>query len=366
MLVDDTVNVFDLARLTRRRLPRVVRDYLDGGAEDELSVRANRSAFAGYCFRPSLLREHARLDLSVSLFRRRLETPVLIGPTGLARLFWSNADLALARVASNVGVGFVLSAGANNSVEQVVAACVDPKWFQFYPKGTHDLWAPLMERAAAAGYPVPVVMVDSLVAGNRQRDARNRFSQELRVTPKIVPDVPPAPACLGMVAPRHAAPGELGRVPAARCRRAGPGRVCPRPPQSGTAVGGHRVDETAMARPACGEGGLTGVDTRRSADAGAGGMIVSNHGGRQLNGATVPLDALPEVAAARPPMTVLFDGGTPWTFGSSSSCRPAPRERLSPRSTPTSCRCYGSPMSRKSSQPKASRPRPARPRSSAS
>ena len=117
--INEAINIDALARLARARLPRVIFDFLDGGAEEEATLRDNRAAFARYRLRPTMLTGHARRDLSVSLFGHRLSAPFLIGPTGLNGIYWVDADLALARAAAAADIGFTLSSPANNSIEQV-------------------------------------------------------------------------------------------------------------------------------------------------------------------------------------------------------------------------------------------------------
>ncbi len=311
--IEKAVNIAGLARLARSRLPRVIWDFLDGGAEDESTLRDNRAAFERYRLRPAMLTGHAKRDMSVTLFGHRLSAPFLIGPTGLNGIYWVDADLALARAAAAEGIGFVLSSPANNSLEQVAAEGGDGiKFFQLYCWDQRPLWARQIERARAAGYKALIVTVDSVINGKRERDLRNRFAHEVRITPRVVWD--------GLTHPRWLASVWLRRgMPRME-------NIAPFLPAGADA---HELAEFTRARrnlslnwadiawmrsqwtgPLLVKGLLTAEDARRAQAAGADGVVVSNHGGRQLDGAPATLDVLPGIAAAvGDSMTVLVDSG---------------------------------------------------------
>ena len=135
MRVENAVNIADLGMLAKRRLPKVIFDFMDGGAEDEVTLRGNRQGFERYRFRPRLLTGNAKRDLSVNLFGEKFATPFLIGPTGLNGIHWRDGDLALANAAAAAGCGFVLSTASTNSIEEVGQSSTSPKWFQLYPWG---------------------------------------------------------------------------------------------------------------------------------------------------------------------------------------------------------------------------------------
>jgi (S)-mandelate dehydrogenase len=311
--IASAINIADLAQLAQRRLPGVIFDFLAGGAEDESTLRDNRAAFERYRLRPAMLAGHAKRDLSIELFGHRLAAPFLIGPTGLNGIYWRDADLALARAAAAEGVGFVLSSPANNSLEQVAAETGEGvRFFQLYCWDQRPLWARQIERAQAAGYKALVVTVDSVVNGKRERDLRNRFAHEVRITPRVVWD--------GLTHPRWLASVWLGRgMPRLE-------NVAPFLPAGASA---HDLAEFTRSRrnltlnwddiawmrgqwkgPLLIKGLLTANDARRAQAAGADGVVVSNHGGRQLDGAPASIDVLTEVVAAvGDSMTVLIDGG---------------------------------------------------------
>jgi (S)-mandelate dehydrogenase len=311
--IRNAINIDDLARLAKARLPGVIFDFLDGGAEQEATLRDNRAAFGRYRLRPAMLSGHAKNDLSVTLFGHRFSAPFLIGPTGLNGIFWADADLALARAAAAEGVGFTLSSPANNSLEQVASEGGDGiKFFQLYCWDQRPLWARQIERAQAAGYKALIVTVDSVVNGKRERDLRNQFAHEVKITPSVVWD--------GLTHPRWLASVWLRRgMPRME-------NIAPFLPQGASA---HELIEFTRSRrnlglnwadiawmrtqwrgPLLVKGLLTADDAKRAQAAGCDGVVVSNHGGRQLDGAAASIDVLSEVVAAvGGSMTILIDSG---------------------------------------------------------
>jgi (S)-mandelate dehydrogenase len=307
------INIADLRELARRRLPRVVFDYLDGGAEDETTLDSNREAFRRWAFVPRILPGTGTVDLSVDLFGERLKLPLIVGPTGLNGIFRHRADVLLARAAGAAGAAFALSTPSNSSLEDIAAAGQGVRWFQLYPLGERSLWQRLVDRAAAAGYRALVVTVDGLTFGKRERDLRNDFApNEIRYTPKIVLDGLRHPRWLAGVwlrggVPRFenvvefAPPGANARELTAfvRARR--------NPSFSWHDLAWLRRLWTG---PFVIKGVLAVDDAKKAADLGADGLIASNHGGRQLDGAMASLDALvPLVDAVGDRLAVLVDGG---------------------------------------------------------
>ncbi|MES2534229.1 MAG: alpha-hydroxy acid oxidase [Pseudomonadota bacterium] len=312
MDIANAINIDDLARLARRRLPGVVFDYLDGGAEDEVTLRANREAFEGYRFRPRVLTGNAERDLSITLFGERLALPFMVGPTGLNGIHWVDADLALARAAAEAGTVFTLSTPANNSIEQIAKATRGPKWFQLYPWGDRNLSARLIARAREAGYKVLVVTVDSLVAGKRERDARNKFSHELRFTPAVMLDGLTHPRWLAGVWLRRGMPRfeNIAEFAAPGANASALAQFTRSQRNAGLAWSDIAWIKQQWGGPMLVKGVLSIGDLQRAAGAGADGIVISNHGGRQLDGAVATIDVLPEiVAAAGKDMAVLIDGG---------------------------------------------------------
>jgi (S)-mandelate dehydrogenase len=312
MRVSTAINIGDLRELARRRLPRVVFDYLDGGAEDEATIGWNREAFGRWALVPRILPGAAPPDLSVELFGERLALPLIVGPTGLNGIFWPRADVLLARAGGAAGAAFTLSTASNSSLEDVAAAGPGLRWFQLYAWGERRVWARLLERAAAAGYRALVVTVDTLTIGKRERDLRNDFAHEVRYTARVVLD--------GLRHPRWLVGVWLrGGVP----RFENWAEFAPKGANAHellTMVRARRNadlswEDLAWLRerwrgPFLLKGVLAAEDAKRAADMGADGVVVSNHGGRQLDGAIATLDALvPIVDAAGDRLVVILDGG---------------------------------------------------------
>ena len=311
MRIGEATSIADLRERASRRLPRVVFDYLDGGAEDEVTLAENRAAFRRYAFVPRVLPGSAVCDLSVTLFGDVVRVPWIVGPTGLAGLMWHEADLALARAAGRAGAIFTLSTASNVAME-ALAGIGGVKWFQLYPLADRRVWLRLVERASATGFRALVVTIDSLVPGNRERDRRNRFAHQVTFTPSVVFDGLAHPRWLTRVWLRGGA-GKLGNLvefvgEAARSvDLAFYMRRMRRPDLS--------WDDLAWIRrqwngPFVVKGLLAVDDALRALRIGADGIVVSNHGGRQLDGAIPTLDALPPIVdAVGGRMTVMIDGG---------------------------------------------------------
>lgn len=306
------INVEALRRDARRRLPKVVFDYLDGGAEDETTLAANRSALDALRFRPRVL-AGGRIDTATTVLDTPLALPLVVAPTGLNGLFWRQGDLCLARAAAAAGVAFTLSTGANADLRTVAAAVPSPPWFQLYPWGGPEFSAALMAQAAGAGCRVIVVTVDSLVPGNRERDRRNRFAHNVTLSPRIVLD--------GLAHPRWLASVWLAGGGMPRLENVAgflpPGATAAQMADYSRRQRNPAFDWDDLARIRDGwdgrlviKGILSPDDARRALALGCEGIVVSNHGGRQLDGAVATIDALPAVAeAVAGRAAVLMDGG---------------------------------------------------------
>jgi (S)-mandelate dehydrogenase len=305
------INIGDLRRRARRRLPRVIFDYVDGGAEDEATLRENRAAFGRLAFRPRIL-AGGDIDTSTKLFGQRVSLPIVVAPTGLNGLLWPEGDLCLARAAARVGAGIAVSTASNASLEEIAGAVDLPRWFQLYPWGGPDFALAMLERAAAADYGALVVTVDSLVPGNRERDRRHGFAHKVRLSPRIVLDGLAHPRWLARVWLRGGMPrmenlaaflpdGATANDMADFSRRQ-------RNP-------GFSWEDLARIRRHWNgalvlKGVLAAEDAVRARQIGCDGVVVSNHGGRQLDGAIATVAALPEIAdAVGADMTVLLDSG---------------------------------------------------------
>ena len=174
-------SVADLRAIARRRLPRGVFDYIDGGAEDERTMAANAAAFGAVTFRPRVLRDVGEVDPSTTLLGRPLPLPLVLAPTGFTRIADPDGELAVARAAERAGLPYTLSTLSTRSIEEVAATSAGPKWFQVYVWRDRGLVKEMIGRAATAGYEALVLTVDTAVLGRRERDVRRGFS----LPPKI-------------------------------------------------------------------------------------------------------------------------------------------------------------------------------------
>lgn len=312
MRLERAINISDLERLARKRLPPIVFDYLAGGAEDERTLRGTADAFSRYSFQPSILPGAAVASLAVELFGERIDSPFIVGPTGLNGIFRHDADVALARAAHRAGAAFVLSSASNVALEEVAARSTGLKWFQLYPWGDRLLSTRLMQRAWSAGYRTLVVTVDAIISGKRERDLRNGFAHELRISPRAVWQGVTHPrwlfnAWLPRGMPRFANIAEFAAPGASAAALAEFVRSRKNPALSWDDLAYFREQW----RGAFLIKGILGVpDALRAQAMGADGIVISNHGGRQLDGAIDTLRALEYIApAVKGGMVLLADGG---------------------------------------------------------
>ncbi len=304
-------NVDRMRLSARRTLPRAVFDFADGGAEDEVTLRANETAFDDLRLWPRPLDGAAERDLSVELFGQRLSLPVVIGPTGLAGLFWPDGERCSARAAAAAGTAYCLSHGSVCTLEELAATGVAPRWMQVFVYKDRGFTEELTRRAQAAGYAALVLTIDNQLLGKRERDTVNGF----QIPPRL------GPLQLAAMATRL---GWLWRMKGSLRGLTFGNYVRPgQPSDIATLAGkmGSILDPGMSWRdvewlrglwqgPLLLKGVLHPEEARRALAAGVDGLIVSNHGGRQLDGAVASLNALPHVAAAvEGRIPVLLDGG---------------------------------------------------------
>jgi 4-hydroxymandelate oxidase len=287
----EPVNLIEYEALARERLPGPVFDYFAAGAGAEITVRENRSAFDAIRLRPRVLVPVGIRDHSVELFGRRLATPLLVAPMAFQRLAHADGEIAAARAAATTGVTFVASTMATTSLEEIAAATTGPKWFQLYVFKDRGLTRSLVERAEAAGYTAIQVTVDLPVLGRREIDVRNRFGLPAGLTLKNLE-----------AAGRGAMPGGDGDSGAAIYTR----------DQFNPDLSWKDVEwfVSLTKRPVLVKGVLRGDDAVAAIESGAHGIVVSNHGGRQLDTCLATIAALSDVVEAvdgRVP--VVIDGG---------------------------------------------------------
>ena len=309
MRLSEAATISDLAAMARRRLPRFVFDFLDGGAGGERGVARNEERLQAILLKPSYGRGVAP-DLGVRLFGRDWKLPIGVAPVGMAGLIWPGAELALARLAQAKGMPFVLSTAGTTPIEAIAAAAPDSAWFQLYASRQDAINRDLLRRAWESGIRVLVVTLDVVVPGNRPRDIRNRFVLPFRPGLAIAADLARCPAW--SLATFKAGGPEF----AVLAPYAGGGA-----PRSIGAFMGEQIkrdltwDDVKALRDLWPgflvvKGILAPADAVAARRAGADGVWVSNHGGRQLESVPASIDALPAVrAAVGPDLPLLMDGG---------------------------------------------------------
>lgn len=307
------LTIADLRRLAARRVPRMVFDYIDGGADGEVTLRENCQVFERVTFRPRGAVSVPEATLATTVLGTRLDVPFLLAPLGSSRTFFPKGEVVAARAAGEAGTGYVLSTLSGCRLEDVKRATAGPAWYQVYLVGGRDVAAAAIQRAADAGFAALVVTIDTPVAGLRERDVRNGVSQLLSGNPwRMAPHLPQM-----LVRPRwlagFLADGGLMSFPNVVLPGRGPmpyASVGPALAQSVVTWADLEWIRRIWRGPIVVKGVLTGEDTARAIDEGAQAVVVSNHGGRQLDTVSPTLRALPEVVdAARGRVEVLLDGG---------------------------------------------------------
>jgi isopentenyl diphosphate isomerase/L-lactate dehydrogenase-like FMN-dependent dehydrogenase len=307
------VNIEDLRRIARQRVPKSVFDYLDGGAEAELTLAENCRAFRDVTFRPRGAVAVAECNLKTRVLGHEISFPAMCAPVGYSRLMHPGGEVSAARAASEAGTGYILSTISGHKMEDVRAASKGPVFYQLYLMGGREAAEGALDRARRAGFSALVITVDTPVAGLRERDPRNGMKELMGSSPfakiPFLPDIFSHPGWLisflfdggvpklqNVVVPGQG-PMEMVDVAAALSK---------------TTVTWQdlRWIRELWTGPIVVKGILIGDDARRAIDEGAAAVVVSNHGGRQLDSVSPTLRALPEiVAAVNGQIEVLMDGG---------------------------------------------------------
>ncbi len=308
MDIRDAASIGDLRDIARRRLPRFVYDYVDGGAEDERTLAHNRDAFRRLRFSPHTLVDVSRRDLSTRILGAPSAMPAAVGPTGLNGLAWRDGDLELARAAAAAGLPFVMSTVSMSLVEDVAREAPGRLWLQAYVFSERRITEAIVRRALDAGFECLVLTSDFPVAGKRERDLRSGLLPRQALTLATRLDMLMHPRWVAAVATRRPRFVNVER-------ELGPGRDV-------NAFVGHGMFDPAFSwddlkrfrdlwpRKLLLKGVLRVDDAERAVAAGCDGIVLSNHGGRQLDGAVSGLDVLPDVARALDGRASLFvDGG---------------------------------------------------------
>jgi L-lactate dehydrogenase (cytochrome) len=312
MRVHQCINVNDFRAMARRRLPSPIFHYIDGAADDEVTYRCNTEAYERCDLVPDVLAGVETIDMSTTVMGQRLAIPLFCSPTALQRLFHHDGERAVAKAAEKFGTMFGVSSLGTVSVEEIGAAITTPKMFQLYFHKDRGLTNSMIERCLTANFDVLALTVDTITGGNRERDLRTGFTSPPRLTPKSLMSFALHPAWTWnyVLRERFSLPQLEGHV------------------QEGTNVAislgeyfNRMLDQSMNWRDAeqvrvkwgkafCLKGIMSVADAKRAVDIGATGIMVSNHGGRQLDGSRSPFDQLAEIVDAVGDKTdVICDGG---------------------------------------------------------
>ncbi len=304
-------NIGDLRRMARSRLPRPIFEFLDGGADDEESLRRNTAAYQDYALVPDTLSDVSAIDLSMTLLGQRISWPVILSPAGAARLFHCDGELAVARAATRSGTFFALSTMSNTSLEQVATAAAGPKIFQLYIFRDRGVTRELVARSKAAGYHALCLTVDTPLGGNRERDRANGLSMPPRLTLRSALSFAMRPAW--SLAAWRRLDFTIANFEGAASK--------PPPGLSAVQYVNSLFDRSVTWKdvdwlagiwggPLVIKGVLSVRDALRAADVGAGAIMVSNHGGRQLDAASAPFDRIAPIRdAVGDRLKIILDGG---------------------------------------------------------
>ncbi len=306
-------NIWEIREAARRRLPSPLFDFMEGGAEDEWTLTRNVAAYDRWCLLPRTLSDVAAIDTETTVLGHKIDWPVILAPTGMSRIFHPDGEMAIARAAAKAGTIYTLSTMSSFSMEEVGTATPAPKWFQVYCFRDRELTREFLARAKASGYTGLVVTVDVPVPANRERDRRSGMTIPPKLTlssmtkfaqrPGWVFDyLTNKPPILANVAHRVTAGSDGAAV-------ALPHYIASQFDPSIT----WKDIEWMVGEwdgPLIVKGILHPEDAKNAHASGAKAIIVSNHGGRQLDGASSSLDALPRIAdAVGTDIELLLDGG---------------------------------------------------------
>ena len=312
MKLSDCHNIADFRELARRRLPWPVFDYIDGGADDELTKARNTAAFTDCDLVPDVLAGVAEIDTSVTILGRRSALPLILSPTALQRVFHWQGERAVARAAAKFGLWFGISSLATVSIEEIGALISSPKLFQFYYHKDRGLNRSLIERCRAAKFDAIALTVDTIVSGKRERCMRSGFTSPPRFTPSSALSyaIKPRWALDYLFHDKFRLPNLDTHVSAGSSEPvsiAGYFSGMLDPTMDWAAAEQIRNDwggKFAL------KGVMSAADARRAADMGFDALFISNHGGRQLDGSRAPFDQLPEIVdAVGGRIEIICDGG---------------------------------------------------------
>jgi isopentenyl diphosphate isomerase/L-lactate dehydrogenase-like FMN-dependent dehydrogenase len=311
-------NVAELREAARRRLPRCVFEFFDRGSEDEASLRGNREAFARIKLRNKVLVDVSRRSLATPLFGKPMSMPLAIAPTGVAGVCWYEGEAELARAAAKAGVPFTLATPSVTSIETIAAVEEARKWFQLYMWRERDLSYALVQRAKDAGFEALILTVDTPAPPIREYNKRNGFSMPFQPNPRALIDMALHPRWLASVMARYLMTSgmpKLAHYPQGAVSRMAPGAAPPKGVVPNLRGDDLTWDDVKRLRdvwkgPLMIKGVHLPEDAALAVEAGVDAVVVSNHGGRNLDSAVAPIDVLPEIAAeVAGRIPVLLDSG---------------------------------------------------------
>jgi L-lactate dehydrogenase (cytochrome) len=310
--LDRICNIHELRLAAKRALPLPLFDFMDGGAEDERTLARNIAAFDRHALLPNTLVDVSAIDTRTTVLGEPIGWPVVLAPTGMTRMFHPAGERAVARAAARAGTIYSLSTMSSVSIEEVAGLTPGPKWFQVYCFKDRELTREFLQRAKAAGYKAICVTVDVQVAANRERDRRSGMTIPIKLRPGSALQFAIRPAwCLAYFTAERPilanvvhkiAEGsvDISTVSAYINRQFDPSITWPDLEWLAGEWGG----------PLMIKGILSPEDAKRAKSVGARAVVVSNHGGRQLDGAAAALDALPRIAdAVGSDLELILDGG---------------------------------------------------------
>jgi (S)-mandelate dehydrogenase len=300
--VNFPLDISDLRKRAERRLPKAVFDTIDGGSGDEEALRRNRAALKRLAILPRVLTGTGAVNLESQILGEGSSAPLIIGPTGFSGIYWPRGELHMARAAARAGIVYILSCMSSVSLEEVRAESSGKLWFQVYPLKDRELLLSLVERARAAGFEALVITVDTPVMGERLRDARHR----LRLPPRASLSI----AALMLSRPRWALPFILGYRPVL-ANFAKPNERSIPLPEFDDSMAWSEIEllKDRWRGPLIIKGVMSADDIQRASQAGASAVIISNHGGRQLDCAASTVLALKAAAQREPNLELYVDGG---------------------------------------------------------
>ncbi|HZX53447.1 MAG TPA: alpha-hydroxy acid oxidase, partial [Ilumatobacteraceae bacterium] len=300
----------DFRAVAKRKLPRAVFDYVEGGADEEIAIDANRQAFQRRKLNPQLLRDVSVTDLTGDLLGHHFAVPLGLAPTGYTRMMHPTGEVSACSAAKAKGIPYALSTMGTTTIEEVAATGHPNLWFQLYVTSDRRLSDPLVDRAAVAGYQALEITIDTVVTGRRTRDLRNGLTIPPQLSPRTIVDIGRRPSYwMGMLRSPAIGFANFTALSAEEVKGAASTRISTLFDQS---LNWSDV-ESIRARwdgPLLLKGPIGPADARRALDVGVTGFHLSNHGGRQLDRCTPSIDMLaPLRAAVGPEVPIVIDSG---------------------------------------------------------